>query len=206
MFIDTGKWNRSSGRKAALGGVHRFAYGRGAHRHARARTPHPAPAAAAQLLGADLGRAILYGTALSVPMAIAGGILYGGWIARRMYIRVPDMAPKLLEIPSDASAPPVPLVIALLLLPVGLILIATLAGPGNPPLQFLGHPFTALTVTLLGCMIFFGWAQGKAGELRVAHTRAESANRAPALIGPRQQHMPSSVRFHPPLWASPMGH
>ena len=122
--------------------------------------PHPAPAAAAQLLGASLGRAILYGAALSVPMAIAGGIVYGGWIARRLYIPVPEMAPKLLDIPSHGSAPPVPLVLALLLLPVALILAAALAGPGNPPLQFLGHPFTALMVTLLGCMIFFGWRRG----------------------------------------------
>lgn len=122
--------------------------------------PHPAPAAAAQLLGADLGRAILYGAAFSVPMAIAGGILYGGWIARRVYIPVPEMAPKLLDIPSHKSAPPVALVLALLLLPVALILAATLAGAGNPPLQFLGHPFTALMVTLLGCMIFFGWRRG----------------------------------------------
>src|ERR1700734_3539050 len=41
--------------------------------------PHPAPAAAAQLLGADLGLSILYGAAVSVPMAIIGGIVYGGW-------------------------------------------------------------------------------------------------------------------------------
>jgi len=122
--------------------------------------PHPAPAAAAQLLGANLGRAILYGAAFSVPMAIAGGILYGGWIARRIYIPVPELAPKLLDIPSQQSAPPVALVLALLLLPVALILAATLAGAGNPPVQFLGHPFTALMVTLLGCMIFFGWRRG----------------------------------------------
>jgi gluconate transporter len=122
--------------------------------------PHPAPAAAAHLLGADLGHAILYGAALSVPMAIAGGIFYGGWIARRVYIPVPEMAPKLLDLPSSASAPPVPLVLALLLLPVALILAATLAGPGNSSIQFLGHPFTALTVTLLACMIFFGWRRG----------------------------------------------
>src|SRR5262245_22288996 len=32
--------------------------------------PHPAPSAAAQLLGADLGRTILYGVALSVPMVV----------------------------------------------------------------------------------------------------------------------------------------
>ena len=39
--------------------------------------PHPAPAAAAQLLGADLGKIILYGIALSIPMAILGGLVYG---------------------------------------------------------------------------------------------------------------------------------
>jgi gluconate transporter len=122
--------------------------------------PHPAPAAAAHLLGADLGHAILYGAALSVPMAIAGGIFYGGWIARRIYIPVPEMAPKLLDLPSPAGPPPVPLVLALLLLPVALILAATLAGTGNSSLQFLGHPFTALMVTLLGCMMFFGWRRG----------------------------------------------
>ena len=46
--------------------------------------PHPAPAAAAQLFGADLGLSILYGIAVSVPMAIVGGILYGGWVSKRM--------------------------------------------------------------------------------------------------------------------------
>ncbi len=122
--------------------------------------PHPAPAAAAQLLGADLGRAILYGAAFSVPMAISGGIVYGHWIARRMYIPVPEIAPKPSDIPSQSGAPPVPLVLALLLLPVALILAATLAGSGNPSLHFLGHPFTALTVTLLGCMILFGSRRG----------------------------------------------
>src|SRR5947207_9267579 len=54
--------------------------------------PHPAPSAAAQLLGADLGRTILYGIALSIPMAIIGGMVYGGWIAGRMCIPVPPMA------------------------------------------------------------------------------------------------------------------
>src|SRR6266576_528177 len=54
--------------------------------------PHPAPAAASQLLGGDLGSTILYGAALSFPMALAAGILYGSWIARRMYIPVPDIA------------------------------------------------------------------------------------------------------------------
>src|ERR1017187_9463781 len=41
--------------------------------------PHPAPAAAAQLMGADIGSTILFGAALSLPMVLAGGIVYGGW-------------------------------------------------------------------------------------------------------------------------------
>src|SRR5271169_1741293 len=37
--------------------------------------PHPAPAAATQLLGGDLGSTILYGAAMSLPMALAAGML-----------------------------------------------------------------------------------------------------------------------------------
>src|ERR1700730_15826619 len=35
--------------------------------------PHPAPAAAAQLLGADMGKTMLYGALTAVPMAIIAG-------------------------------------------------------------------------------------------------------------------------------------
>ncbi|MDQ6699863.1 MAG: GntP family permease, partial [Acidobacteriota bacterium] len=96
--------------------------------------PHPAPAAAAQLLGADLGHVILYGIALSLPMSIVGGILYGGWIGRRIYVPVPDIATRLDSTQSDlqgsdlqttAKPPAVPLVILILLLPVLFILAAT---------------------------------------------------------------------------------
>src|SRR5690242_11426721 len=80
--------------------------------------PHPAPAAATQLLGGDLGSTILYGAALSFPMALAAGMLYGSWIARRMYIPVPDIAKLMTRTAETDSAPPIPMVILLLLLPV----------------------------------------------------------------------------------------
>src|SRR6516165_6543282 len=54
--------------------------------------PHPAPAAASQLLGGDLSRTILYGVACSIPMTVVGGIGYSRWIARRMFVPVPQMA------------------------------------------------------------------------------------------------------------------
>ena len=121
--------------------------------------PHPAPAAAAQLLGADLGKAILLGVALSIPMIISGGIVYGTWIARRLYIPLPEFALRQQEA-VNGQPPNVGLVILLLILPVLLILAATIAGPSNKVMQFLGHPFTALTVTALLSMIFLGAMRG----------------------------------------------
>lgn len=124
--------------------------------------PHPAPAAAAQLLGADLGSAILYGTLLSIPMAIVGGIFYGSFIGKRIFVPVPKIAETLESGGSDSThaPPPVALIVLLLVMPVMLILAATLAGPGNKTLTFMGHPFTALTITALACMYFFGVRRG----------------------------------------------
>src|ERR1041384_2774589 len=84
--------------------------------------PHPAPAAASQLLGGDLGRTILYGIGVSIPMTIAAGIFYATWVAKRIYVPVPEIASAALaRKESDRPAPPIPLVVLLLLLPVLLI-------------------------------------------------------------------------------------
>jgi H+/gluconate symporter-like permease len=149
--------------------------------------PHPAPSAAAQLLGADLGRAILYGVAVSIPMAILGGIVYGGWISKRLFIPVPAMAgpaeavvmvgaePVVTVAAGPASAtgtapvrdnvpPRVGVVALVLVLPVLMIFTATVADtmqiPGKPLFTFFGHPFTALMVTALAAMLVFGASRG----------------------------------------------
>jgi gluconate transporter len=126
--------------------------------------PHPAPAAAAQLLGADLGRAILYGAAVAVPMAIAGGIFYGVWISKRLFIPVPKHAVRDSDSASGKEPPAVGLVLLLLTLPVILIFAATIAdmtkSPGRIALGFLGHPFTALMVTALASFYVFGFRRG----------------------------------------------
>lgn len=115
--------------------------------------PHPAPAAAAQLFGADLGLSILYGIAVAIPMAIVGGIVYGGWMAKRMNIPVPEIseaAPK--ADPSQGPPPSLGVVILLLILPVLLIFGATLSNlyklPFGGVATFLGHPFSALTIKI----------------------------------------------------------
>jgi gluconate transporter len=131
--------------------------------------PHPAPAAAAQLFGADLGLSILYGVAVSVPMAILGGIVYGGWLAKRMNIAVPEIseaAPK--QDPSQGQPPSLGVVILLLVLPVVLIFGATLANLYRVPFRaaatFFGHPFSALTITALVAIYWFGIRRGVTRE------------------------------------------
>jgi gluconate transporter len=127
--------------------------------------PHPAPAAAAQLLGADLGRVILYGAATSIPMVLAGGVLYGTWLSKRLYIPNPPMAAREAAVPlKQPASPSVPLVILVLVLPVLCIFAATISmmtkSPGETVLGFFGHPFSALLVTTLIAMLFFGFRRG----------------------------------------------
>ncbi|HWD00006.1 MAG TPA: gluconate:H+ symporter [Candidatus Sulfopaludibacter sp.] len=143
--------------------------------------PHPAPAAASQLFGADLGHTILYGIAVSIPAGIVGGMVYGLWIAKRIHIEPPDFAVAAMEKPSDGRTPPsIPMVILLLLLPVLLIFGATLANMWKVPFRsaavFVGHPFTALAITTLVSIYFFG--------LRRGVSRAQAAKMAAESLAP----------------------
>jgi gluconate transporter len=126
--------------------------------------PHPAPAAASQLLGSNLGATILYGTAVSIPMTIVAGIFYGGWISKRMFIPVPKMAESVTSAGDGQPPPSIPMIILLLILPVLLIFGATVATLWNVPFRsvavFFGHPFTALALTALIALYFFGLRRG----------------------------------------------
>src|SRR5207249_1311704 len=66
------------------------------------------------------------------------------------------------------SAPPVPVVVLLLLLPVTLTFGATLASLGNLPFRgaavFVCHPFTALAIATLVAIYFFGLRRGLTRE------------------------------------------
>lgn len=126
--------------------------------------PHPAPAAAAQLLGADLGKTILYGVLVSIPMVLVGGMIYGGWISNRLFVPVPAIATRDKESVTKVAPPPVGVVVLLLVLPVLFIFAATVSNlthsPAEVVLGFFGHPFSALLVTTLLTMVFFGFQRG----------------------------------------------
>jgi gluconate transporter len=147
--------------------------------------PHPAPAAASQLLGGDLGRTILYGIALAVPMTVTAGIFYGSWIAKRMFLPVPAIANAAITAGDDQAPPPLPVVVLLLILPVLLIFGATVANLANVPFRgaaiFLGHPFTALAIAALVAIYFFGIRRGLTRD-KAARMAAESLAPMGALL------------------------
>ncbi len=128
--------------------------------------PHPAPAAAAATLGADLGKTIVYGILVSIPMAVVGGIFYGARIARRIFVPVPAIAETLAAKNDATDLPPprVSLVIAVLLLPIALIFLGTAAEmaelPGKDYLLFIGDPVIALSISLLLAVLSMGFSRG----------------------------------------------
>ena len=147
--------------------------------------PHPAPSVAAQLLGADIGRTILYGIMLSIPLMIIGGIVYGGWIAKRISPPLPAIADQAVAGDAHGSPPGVLTVIVLLILPVLLIFAATIAGmlksPGKAAYEFLGHPFTALLIATLSAMFFLGTRRGLSRE-QVTKLATESLGPVATLL------------------------
>jgi H+/gluconate symporter-like permease len=91
-------------------------------------------------------------------MTLVSGMMYGQWIAKRIDVPLPAAA---LEAPPEQvkNPPSVFVVTMLLVLPVVLILVATI-WPKSEVLALLGHPFSALLVTLVGSMVLLGSSRG----------------------------------------------
>ncbi len=130
--------------------------------------PSPGPAAVAQLLDADLGKVILYGLLLSAPMSVAGGMIYGRWIGRRIFVQAPESFTTLVAKQQPPTRPPAfGAVLAVVLLPVVLITIGALA-PRSAPVEsslyqwisFFGSPLIALVVSAVAALIFLGIRSG----------------------------------------------
>jgi Gnt-I system low-affinity gluconate transporter len=59
--------------------------------------PTPGPVAVASLLGADLGWVILFGLMAGVPALAIGGVWFGKYIGKRIYLKVPAEAEAALS-------------------------------------------------------------------------------------------------------------
>jgi GntP family gluconate:H+ symporter len=131
--------------------------------------PHPGPLIAVTALHADLGVTMLFGLIAAIPAVILAGPLYGGWLARRMPIGVPEQMDSLFQSRQPAEAQPgFGVSLLTILLPVVLMLGRTVARIALPRdtalydlLDFFGEPIVALTVTVLVAIVVLGWARGQ---------------------------------------------
>src|SRR5579862_1477373 len=151
---------------------------------------NPGPAAAAQLLGADLGRTMFYGLAFGIPVAILGGIVYGKWIAARICVSPPEYL--IVSSKTDESTkirpPSVVSTLTVILLPVvlmGIALLLPLTMSSKSHIltwaKFIGHPVIALLITVAVAFVLLGVRSGMSGASIIRHT-GQALNSVGSLI------------------------
>jgi GntP family gluconate:H+ symporter len=130
--------------------------------------PHPGPMVAIGALKANVGLTILYSLIVGLPTAIIAGPLCARWLAGREQVSLTGgPVSQLLVNSAPANAPGFSLTVFTILLPIGLMLLATLADVTLAKdnrvrawLDFAGHPLVAMTAAFLFSCWSFGAARG----------------------------------------------
>ena len=130
--------------------------------------PTPGPIAVADIINADLGWIILFGFIVGIPTTIVAGLIFGKYISKQIFAAVPSLELKQPQRMESQKLPAIPLIFALILLPIVLILMNTASKAyfGEVDyfwlniLGFLGHPFVALIISTLLAMYFLAIRYG----------------------------------------------
>jgi len=122
--------------------------------------PHPGPVMAINALHANQGLVLLWGFALGIPVAIIAGPIFARLTDKRIALATDTVPPPP---PHPGTRPPgFGLTLVSMLLPVGLMLLATLAdltmsgGRWRGVADFAGNPTVALFIAVL----FAHWSLG----------------------------------------------
>ena len=133
--------------------------------------PTPGPIAVAEILDAQLGWVILFGFIVGLPTAIIAGPVFGKYIGNKLKIPAPDYLEHATNIDSKEELPLFSFVVFIIGLPLLLILLNTITSTlvGNEVIEqsitteiieFIGHPFSALTIATLISIYFLGIKRG----------------------------------------------
>ena len=128
--------------------------------------PHPGPLAAIERLGADPGRTLFYSLIVSLPVAMLAGSLFGRFIGRRVHVEPGAMADQLTGSTSVARMPSLGITLLTILLPVLLMLLASLVqavlpdGTVRRSIAFAGSPLVAMLLATLLALYTFGVSCG----------------------------------------------
>ena len=128
--------------------------------------PTPGPIAVADIIGADLGWVMLVGLLAGVPSLVVSGILFGKYIGSKIQIEAPVIVADEI---ASRHLPSFSLVISIILVPIFLIMFATMSKAGIIPIasgqladyiQLIGHPFIALILANIAAWYLLGYGQG----------------------------------------------
>lgn len=129
--------------------------------------PHPGPMVAIEMFKADAGKTILYSLMIGFPTALLAGPVFGKFIAQRVPIEFGGLAAQLTPRSQRANPPGLLLTVFTILLPVLLMLMATVADVTlakenrvRGALDFLGSPLVAMLVAAVFSFYSFGRARG----------------------------------------------
>lgn len=133
--------------------------------------PTPGPVAVAEILNANLGWMIVFGVVVGLPCSIIAGPLFGSYISKRIFVPVPqhieftasEEAPKKSDFMMIAFVITLPLVLILISTTSGMLVGMEYFDADNFTvnlLQFIGHPFMALTIATLIASYFLGFKKG----------------------------------------------
>ncbi|MBI1177047.1 permease DsdX [bacterium] len=130
--------------------------------------PHPGPMTAIGLLHADTGKTLLYALIVGVPVACLSGPILAGWIIRRDQVGEYETKSIVAENSNHTISPPgFGLALFTILLPVVLMLLATIADLRLPTgnavrnwADFIGNPNIAMLFSVAFSFYSFGFARG----------------------------------------------
>lgn len=134
--------------------------------------PTPGPMTVAAMLNVDLGWVILFGILAGIPAMILAGPIFGKYIGNKIHLEIPDyqkLDEEVNSIKEQKDLPSFKLVFTLILIPLVLILVNTVTGVivGEEStnllaqiIQFIGHPFVALIITVILTFITLGTRRG----------------------------------------------
>jgi len=129
--------------------------------------PHPGPMVAIEKLGADVGKTILYAMLIGIPTAVIAGPIFARFIAPRVPVELGGISERLAAPERRQLRPGFGLTLFTIVLPVLLMLVATVAevtlekaNPLRAWAGFIGSPLVALLAAVLFSFYSFGRACG----------------------------------------------
>ncbi|WFA88001.1 MULTISPECIES: GntP family permease [Paenibacillus] len=129
--------------------------------------PHPAAMLAVGIFNADVGKTIFLALIVSIPAAAIAGPLYGTWISKRIKVETSSELMEQFTETKDRELPGFGITLFTILLPVILMLLATIVDLILPEtngfrqvVDFIGSPIIALLLALLFSFYSFGYARG----------------------------------------------